>query len=173
MDLSVFVIGRRSLACAGIAAGLGLAGCAIGPGSYGPGKLRAGDPADQVRARMGVPTEQIKRADGTQRWVYARGPMGKHTWMIDVSADGRVLEWHQALEPARFEAIVPGMPEAELRSRLGPPAERRQLAMEGRKLLAWRYPTYECSWFAVTLSSAGQVIDAGYTPDPVCDVDHD
>jgi hypothetical protein len=143
----------RSLTAAALAALALLAGCAVLPGAYGPGPLRAGDSAAAVRDRMGVPTEQLSRPDGTQRWVYARGPMGRHTWMVDVGADGRVTQLFQALEPARFATVAAGSPEAEVRSRLGPPAEQRRLA--------------------VTLDRAGRVLDAGYIPDPLCDVDID
>lgn len=163
----------RSLTAAALVALSLLGGCAVLPGAYGPGPLRAGDAAAAVRERMGAPTEQIRRADGTERWVYARGPLGRHTWMVDVGADGRVAQLFQALEPARFATIVRGTTEAEVRSRLGPPAEQRQLALEQRRLLTWRYETYDCLLFAVTLNRIGQVLDAGYMPDPLCDVDTD
>lgn len=160
----------RSLTAAAIAALL--AGCAGGWSAYGPGPLRPGDSASALRQRMGPPTEQLRRADGGERWVYARGPMGRHTWMIDVTPDGRVGGWFQALEPSRFATIVRGMSEADVRAAIGPPGEQRRLALEGRRLLSWRYPTYDCLMFTVTLNAIGQVIDAGDIPDPACDVEH-
>jgi hypothetical protein len=162
-------LGLRSLTVAGAVA---LAGCAGGLPAYGPGTLRAGDSAATLRERMGAPTEQIRRADGGERWVYARGPMGRHTWMIDVTPDGRVSGWFQALEPSRLASITRGMSEADVRAAIGPPAEQRRLALEGRRLLSWRYPTYDCLLFAVTLNAIGQVIDVGTIPDPLCDVEH-
>lgn len=163
----------RSLTAAGLLALSVLAGCAVMPGAYGPGPLRAGDASGAVRERMGPPTEQIRRADGTERWVYARGPLGRHTWMFDVGKDGRVTQLYQALEPARFATVVRGSTEAEVRSLLGPPSEQRRLAIEQRRLLSWRYETYDCLLFTVTLNRIGQVIDVGYIPDPLCDVDTD
>jgi hypothetical protein len=160
----------RSLAVAVMA---GLASLLVACSSYGPGELRAGDSEAAVRQRMGQPTERVALAGGGHRLVYARGPMGYHTWMIDLAADGRVQSWHQALDRARFAEIRPGMPQAEVRSRLGPPAEQRALAFDGRRLWAWRFPTYLCEWFVVTLSGNGRVQDSGYVPDPRCDVDHD
>ncbi len=168
-------VGLRSLAavtalvCAGVA---GCAGLGINWPYYGPGPLKVGDTEAAVVARLGSPHERVARADG-QRLVFVRGPMGKHTWMVELGADGRVQSLEQVLEPARFAKVQPGMNQAQLRELLGPPAERRRLAMEGRSLEAWRFQTYECAWFAVTLSQVGRVLDAGYMPDPVCDVDTD
>lgn len=159
---------RRSLAVALAVVCAGIAGCA----SYGPGPLQAGDTEAAVVARMGVPTERVKR-DGGERLVYARGPMGRETWMVDVGAEGRVTRIYQALVPQRMAEVAPGMSEAALLDWLGPPAERRRLGLEGRRLWAWRYPTNECFWFQVTLTAAGNVMDAGYGIDPMCDVRHE
>ena len=162
------LFGGRSLAAvmAGVCAGI--AGCA----GYDPGPLKPGDSEAAVVARMGPPTERVRR-DGGERLVYARGPMGQHTWMVELGSDGRVGRIYQALEPARLAAVKPGMSQDDLRDQLGPPSEQRALAFEGRRLWAWRYPTYECSWFVVTLNAGGRVLDAGYMPDPRCDVEVD
>ena len=62
------------------------AGCA----SYGPSSLRVGQSADEATRQMGVPTARYARTDGGSRLEFARGPFGKHTYMVDVDADGRV-----------------------------------------------------------------------------------
>ncbi len=164
----------------------GLAGCAgLAGGHYGPGPLAAGDSSAQVLARMGTPDErrelpgaasaQAPQAAGApvSRWVYVRGPMGRHTYMIDLDRQGRVTGWFNALEPQRLQQIVPAMSQSEVLQRLGPPAERRALALEGRTLWAWRFPTYDCEWFVATFDARQQVLDAGTMTDPRCDVDID
>jgi hypothetical protein len=149
----------------------------VAPQQYGPGPLQRGDTQARVITQMGEPTERraVAGVQGTAgaRWVYVRGPMGQHTYMVDFDAQGQLLQWFNALEPERLRAIVPGMAQAEVLQRLGPPAERRRLAMEGRSLWAWRFPTYECEWFVTTFDAQQRVLDAGPMTDPRCDVDHD
>jgi hypothetical protein len=154
------------------AAALVLAGCAAQGGlawsSYGPGPLRPGDLRAQVIDRMGEPTQQLQQGNG-HRLVYVRGPFGRHTWFIDIAADGRVQTVEQTLTPARFAAVVPGMSSEELLAWLGPTSRAKPLALDGRSLWNWRFETFECLWFAVTLDRNNKVLDAGYTPDPLCD----
>ena len=166
MDPSGKLIGKaRSLTAAAALACATLAGCY----SYGPGPLRAGDAAADLVARMGPPTERIARAGGGERLVYARGPWGQHTWMIDVGGDGRVQQWHMALEEAHRMAIEPGLSREQVLGRLGPPAEKRALAIENRSFWAWRFPTRDCLWFMVTFDANGRVLDSGHGPDPACE----
>jgi hypothetical protein len=79
-----------------------LAGCA----GYGPGDLHAGQLEADVRARMGEPTGRYPMPGGGSKIEYARGPMGKHTYMIELDADGRVKGWQQVLTEANFESIA-------------------------------------------------------------------
>jgi hypothetical protein len=163
-----------SLTWAALAVAAALAGCASLPGGYDPGPLKAGDSEQAVLTRMGAPTERQTGVPGVaQRLVYARGPMGKHTFMIDLDAQGRVTGWFNALEPQRLRQIVRGARQEDLRRRYGPPAEVRRLAFEGRSLWAWRFPTYDCEWFVATFDAEGRVLDAGVMTDPRCDIDHD
>lgn len=144
---------------------LGLAGCA----AYGPGDLRPGDRAEQVLASMGAPTAKARRPDGGWRWVYARGPMGRHTWMLDLGPDGLLAGWTQVLGEDNFARVVPGMREQEIEALLGPPGDRKALALGGRRVWWWRYPTFDCKLFMVTFDAAGLALDAGYGPDPDCE----
>jgi hypothetical protein len=170
----------KSLTRLAVLASSGIAGCALLPaGHYGPGSLAPGATESAVLAQMGEPTERRRgAADGplgptAQTLVYARGPMGQHTFMMELDAQGRLLRWFNALEPARLAQVQPGMAQAEVRQRLGPPAHTQGLAFEGRSLWAWRFPTYDCLWFAVSFSAQGRVLDAGQMTDPRCDVDRD
>ena len=112
-------------------------------------------------------------AGGGTRLVYARGPEGRHTWMVELGADGRVQRWHQALSEAAFARIVPGMSADELLRDFGPPGHRQPLGWQPWVVWSWRYPTYECLWFRVTLDRAQRVVETSYGPDPLCDVDDD
>src|SRR5690349_3335604 len=94
---------------------LALAGCA----GYGTGRLRAGEPAAEVVADMGPPTGRYPRPEGGERLEFARGPFGKHTFMVDLGPDGKVQRWDQVLREDVFYEIRPGMRSDELRYRLG------------------------------------------------------
>jgi hypothetical protein len=118
---------------------------------------------------MGPPAQRLQLGAG-ERLVYARGPMGRHTWLVDIGADGRIQSLVQTLSAERFAAVKPGMTQDELLAWLGPMADVRRLAIEGRYLWFWRFETNECEWFAVTLDRDGRVLDAGNVPDPLCEV---
>jgi hypothetical protein len=142
-----------------------LAGCA----GYGPGHRHAGEPASEVIAELGPPTGRYPRPEGGERLEFARGPFGKHTFMVDVGPDGKVQQWDQVLREALFYEIKPGMRSEELSYRLGRPAKVIGI-WRNATVWSWRYETPFCQWFQVTVEPNGQVRDAGFGPDPLCEV---
>lgn len=146
-----------------------LAACA----AYGPGDLRVGDDEAAVRRSMGAPAARHELPDGVTRLAYPRGPFGKHAYMVDLGRDGRVQSWHQALSEQAFAKVVPGMGADELLRSFGPPGNRQVLGWQPWVVWSWRYPTYECLWFRVTLDQTQHVVEAGYSPDPICQADND
>lgn len=145
-----------------------LAACATG---YGPGDLRPGDTIDAARQRMGTPTGEYPHADGSRRLEYARGPYGKHTYMLDFDAQGRLLRAQQVLTETNFGAIRPGMSAAELREQLGRPARVWGVRYHDQTVWSYRYDTPFCQLFHVGLTPAGVVEDTSFGPDPLCDAD--
>ena len=142
-----------------------LAACA----SYGPPKLAAGTSIDEARAALGVPTGAYPLPGGGRRFEFARGPYGKHTWMLDYDAQGRLLEWSQVLSVAHFNEILPGMSADEVLARIGRPSERGLLPFQHRDLWSYRYEGPFCLWFQLGIDAQGHVVDGGYGPDPACD----
>lgn len=143
-------------------AALLLAGCA------GPA-FRAGQTEAELAVVMGPPTGRYAMPGGTQRLEYATGPMGRHTWMVDLDAQGRVMGWTQVLNEATFALVSDGMTRDNLLRLIGRPAHRAGEWMN-RETWSWRYPTNDCLWFRVTLSPEGRVLNGGgYMPDPMCD----
>jgi hypothetical protein len=136
---------------------------------YGTAGLKPGQTPQEVAALMGPPTGRHAAPDGAQRLEYARGPYGKHTYMIDLDADGRVQRWQQVLTEANFNAIVAGMPRAQVLSLLGRPSNRRPGGWQGGEIWSWRYDSPFCQWFQVTMPDDGKVRDTGYGADPVCE----
>ena len=152
---------RKILALAGAAA---LVACT----AYAPTAVRKGQTADEVALAMGPPTGRYTFPDGTIRLEYARGPYGKHTWMIDLDRDGRVADIFQVLYEENFTAITPGMKRDEVLIRLGRPSEDHG-ARGGVRLWSYRYETPVCQWFVVSMNPNGVVRDTGYAIDRHCD----
>lgn len=142
-----------------------LAGCA----GYSPGDLGTGAVESQVVARMGPPTDRVARTGGGSRLEYARGPFGKHTYRIELDAQGRVQSVSQLLTEANFEALPIGVTQAEVRERLGRPSETRMGWRGVGEVWSYRYEWLNvCRWFQVWLVD-GRVREAAYSPDPICE----
>jgi hypothetical protein len=147
---------------------LGLLLLLVGCAGYGPCDLSPGAQQAEVRARMGEPTGRLALPAGGSRLEYARGPMGKHTYMVDVDADGRVRGWEQVLTEPRFEAIAIAASQADVRQQLGRPSESR-VGWRGIGVVwSYRYESLFCRWFQVWLVD-GRVREAAYATDPMCD----
>ncbi len=133
-------------------------------------QLRAGQTNAEVRRLMGPPSAVYPMPQGQRRLEYRRGPAGHSTWMVDLGSDGRVLQAEQVLTMATFERVVDGMSREALLRLLGQPAHR-QREWRDKETWSWRYTTYACLWFRVTLSPEGLVMGGGgHMPDPACDV---
>ncbi len=141
-----------------------LAGCA----GYSPGNLRVHATDAELRARMGEPTGRNVLPNGSSQVEYARGPMGKHTYMIELDAAGRVQGWQQVLTEANFEAVAIAAPQAHVRRQLGTPSETRVGWRGVGEVWSYRYESLFCRWFQVWLVQ-GQVREASYAVDPACD----
>ncbi len=135
---------------------------------YSPGDLRPGQSESELRARMGEPTSRYARPDGGARVEFARGPMGKHTYMVEVDAGGRVRGWQQVLTEANFESIAIAAPQAEVRQQLGRPSETRVGWRGVGEVWSYRYESLFCRWFQVWLVE-GRVREASYASDPQCE----
>jgi hypothetical protein len=109
-------------ACAGYA-GLGLQ----------PGEARLAD----VEKRLGKPALRWQEPDGTQRLVYPRGPLGFHTYMAHIAADGRLLRIENVLDEQGFAAIRPGMSKDEVLRAIGPPDPSATMYFAARDELVW------------------------------------
>ncbi|MBX3620000.1 MAG: hypothetical protein KF891_08455 [Rhizobacter sp.] len=145
-----------------------LAGCM----SYGPQSLAPGSSVEAARQSLGAPTGEYPLPDGGRRLEYARGPYGRHTYMLDYDAAGRLLRWEQVLTEARFNTIVPGMDAAQVQALIGHSFEKRVVGWAQKQTVwAYRYETPFCQWFQVGIDEQGKVADTAYGPDPACDPD--
>lgn len=157
---------HRSILCS--LAVMLLAACA----SYGPGDLRPGLREAEVTQQLGPPTARYTRTDGRTRLEFARGPYGRHTFMVDLDGEGRVQQWEQVLDARHFLVIVPGLPRDEVLRTIGTPSERMGMMRDGQ-IWSWRYYNNDCLWYQVQLDAAGVVTSAGYGIEPRCDARND
>lgn len=152
---------------AGLLAAL-LAGCA----SLAPALPAPGDAEAEVLRRLGPPTARHALPAGGTRLEYATGPYGRHTWMVDLDAAGRVRAVDQVLDQAHlaaFQARAPGMAVDELLRTLGRPGERKAGGWPGGEVWSWRYPTNDCLWFQVSIGDDRRVRAGAFGIDPACD----
>jgi hypothetical protein len=119
---------------------------------------------------MGAPTGQYALPSGQQRLEFARGPFGKHTYMVTLDAQGRVQTIEQVLTEQRFASIQPGMQATVVRAELGRPAQARIGWRGVGEVWSYRYNATFCQWFQVWFVD-GAVREAAYAPDPMCDDD--
>ena len=126
---------------------IALSACA----GYSPGDLKPGTPISEVTARMGPPTGEYAGPDGSRRYEFARGPFGKHTYMIDVNPQGQVTQWDQVLNDGNFDSLPVGLSEQELLYRIGHPAEILELPRRQEQVWSYRYQVYECIWFQASI----------------------
>ncbi len=140
-------------------------GCA----GYGAEGLPPGSDETAVLQRMGPPTDRVQRADGSRRLEYARGPMGHHTYRIELDPSGRVLGWTQLLTERRFDTLPVGATREAVLELLGRPSEQRVGWRGVGEVWSYRYDSSPfCRWFQVWLVE-GRVREAAYDADPVCD----
>ncbi len=159
---------RRRLPALALAALLGA--CALGP--YSPRGVPPGASRDEVLRVMGPPTATYTMPDGHVRLEYSRLPAGRHTFMVDLDAAGRMAHWENVLDEAHFAAIRPGMTTADVLRMIGPPTFTAwyRLPTPG---ITWNYrfeTIQRCIVFQLAFDAAsGTVLEGGaYPSDPGC-----
>lgn len=139
-----------------LAATLLLAGCASSPEGLKPGAS-----AEDIRAQMGTPVATHALPGGGKRLEF-RGS-GARTYMLDVDASGRLVDWSQVLEPATFRSIVAGMTHDDVLMTLGQPSEVRVVGRQRNQIWAYHFRNIECQWFEVPFGSDGRTSGGGAT----------
>lgn len=136
---------------------------------YAPPTGVVGLPVAALEQAMGPATGRYKLADGSTRLEFARGPMGLHTWMIDLDARGHVLRSEQVLTERTFATLRNGDSRESVLQRLGRPAEARRAGLQPGELWSWRFDSgNNCLWFQVLMVD-DRLRDPGYGIDPMCD----
>jgi hypothetical protein len=155
----------------------GLAACALallaGCAAYSPARFAPGTPIDTVTQAMGRPVAEHALPEGARRLEYSHGPYGRHTFMIDFDAQGRLVRWEQVASQLHFDDIRAGMTAEEVRSRIGTPSEVWSIPRQHQVVWSYRFDSPFCQWFMVGIGPEDRVKDTSYGPDPMCDVGKD
>lgn len=149
---------------------LALAGALTACAGYGPAASTLGSTEAQIVQQMGPPTGRYTGPEGQTRLEFARGPFGKHTWMIDLDAQGRAVRVEQVLTEAHLQTMRDGDRAEDVLRRFGRPSEVRSGGFQGGQVWSWRYDANNnCLWFEVSVRD-GVVRQPGHAIDPSCDV---
>jgi SmpA/OmlA family protein len=116
-----------------LASALLVAGCA----SFDT--LSPGTPAQQVKARVGAPSDVWKSPDGSEVWEYPMGPLGTETYMVTLGPDQAVRDVRQVLTDENISKLKPGMPREEVRRVLGRPGSINYSDSRNEEVWYWRY----------------------------------
>lgn len=131
----------------------------------GPGQTEA----DMLTA-MGQPSGRYPLANGAQLVEYAKGPMGRVTFMFEVDSSGRIKTAEQVLTRQHFGKVQPNMTKDAVRLILGRPGEVQREYMN-KETWSWRYENYDCMWAQVTFNPKGfAMTGVSYEQDPRCDI---
>jgi hypothetical protein len=149
-----------------------VSGCST---SYTPSGVRPGATVAEVVAAMGPPKATWPRdaAPGSAQQIeFWRGPFGKHTYMLDFDANGRLVSQRQVLEEANFYKVLPGQTADEVLQRIGHPSETQTIGRQNIVVWNYRFVSPFCQWFQVSIGTApqtdGKVTYVGFGPDPMC-----
>jgi hypothetical protein len=151
--------------------GWGVVACAVaalftGCANWPPGALPVGTPIAQVRDHWLHASAEYRLPDGGTRLEFDQGAQ---TTMLDFDAAGALHSTKQVLTQEEFDAIVPGLPAAQVRLRIGRPASVMSIPRQDLQVWNYRFWSNECELFQVSVDqSSQQVTQAGVGPNLSC-----
>ena len=89
--------------------------------------------------------------------------------MVDFDAAGGSVIWDQVLTPQHFLSLEYGMSSEEVLMRIGHPGSTRAYPRQQLTVWNYRYPTFDCLWYQVSIGDDGKFLGAANTTDPQCD----
>jgi hypothetical protein len=112
-----------------------LAGCATPDRDA---RLKPGLSQEQdVIALYGPPRRTWPEASGGRTLEYSSQPMGRHSYMVRLDAQGRLVGVEDALSPAQRARIEPGMSQEQVLRRLGTERSRVFFRNSGEEVWDW------------------------------------
>lgn len=143
----------------------------------GSGLISGESGVDEVLRVMGEPRMQWTNTDGTRRLAYPRGPMGVHTYMVLIGADGKLQRIENVLDPQTFRRIEPGMSKGQVLRELGPPEPSWTVYFKARDELVWEWrycdEWYKLARFDVLFDGNQEVVRSTMTQREICGAEND
>ena len=103
-----------------------------------------------------------------QRVDFPRGTFGKHTYSLELDADGKVISYKQLLTEENFRQITPGMDVSEVIERIGMSRDTFKIGRGRGYVWNFRYITPLCQWFQIEFTAENKVRSTGYGMPPEC-----
>jgi hypothetical protein len=130
---------RRCLLTCAAAALLGLGACAV-PG--GAPDLRIGiSQQEDIVLRHGKPSRIWSEPDGGSTLEYATQPFGETCWMFRLDAAGKLVEFHDALQPDVRDQVRAGQTMDQVSRLLGREYQRVYFRFSGEEVWDWKVPS--------------------------------
>jgi hypothetical protein len=108
--------------------------------SYSGRGLKPGvDRLENVLDVMGQPAMRWQNPDNSVQLAYPRGPMGFHTYMVDIGSDGKLRWIENVMYEKHFSRIQPGMTKEDVLYTLGPSFSGGTAYFKARDELAWEW----------------------------------
>ena len=109
-------------------------------GSFLGHRLKPGeDSLENVVRALGKPAMRWQNEDGSAQLAFPRGPMGYHTYMVTIDADGKLRQIGNVLDEKNFARIRPGMGKEDVLRILGPSYPNWTVYFERRDELVWEW----------------------------------
>lgn len=105
----------------------------------GHGLKPGADRMEDVLQAMGQPAMRWQNADGSTQLAYPRGPMGFHTYMAYIGADGKLRQIENVLDEKSFARIQTGMTADQVLHILGPSFPGWTVYFKARDELVWEW----------------------------------
>lgn len=97
------------------------------------------DGLENILRVMGQPAMRWQDSDGSAQLAYPHGPMGYHTYMVHIGADGKLQKIENVLNEKNFARIQTGMTKEEVLRILGPSPSGWTIHFAARDELAWEW----------------------------------
>ena len=108
-------------------------------GYSGKGLIVGQSETSDIINSMGEPEMQWRDHDGSRLFSYPRGPMGVHTYMVQISKDGKLQRIENVMSPESFNRIETGMSKEQVLRILGPSQPSWTTYFKARDELVWEW----------------------------------
>lgn len=126
--------------------------------------------ATEVKARLGMPTQEFPNADGSTTLEFSRQPSGLECYMVTIGTNQIMTKIEQVLTEANLAKVAVGMDREQVRRMLGAPATKTLYKNSNEEVWDWRVAgvinTEEAHFHAHFDPATGLVVRTSRRVDP-------